>query len=121
MPHWRVSWAAHGSAITAITETLLGSTSGAAPCSSRSRRWHDWPDSPVPKRVWELLQLVLEASRPGAVILEVQGRAHHSSTRVLSRETDLEMVLADLETATRIWDRCYGHGSRQRTRKGCGS
>jgi uncharacterized protein len=77
--------------------------------------YHDWHDSKVPEPVWELLERVLRASAPGAVVLEFQGRAHHPGTRVLSREEDIAMIQADLERARALWDRVYGPGSRATT------
>jgi uncharacterized protein len=81
--------------------------------------YHDWHDSRVPEPVWELLERVLRAGSPGAVVLEFQGRAHHPCTREMSREEDLEMIQADLARAGALWDRVYGPFSR-RTTKGHG-
>jgi hypothetical protein len=82
-----------------------------------SRGWyHDWHQGPVPEPVWEMLEQVLGQARPGAVILEVQGRAHHGDGRVLSPEEDLDGVCADLDRARVIWDHAYGPGSRHTTR-----
>lgn len=78
--------------------------------------YHDWHDSPVPEPVWDLLEQVLQEARPGAVILEVQGRAHHADGRVLSAEEDLHRVRADLARAKETWDRVFGPGSRRETR-----
>jgi hypothetical protein len=77
--------------------------------------YHDWHDSKVPEPVWEMLEGVLAASRPSAVFLEFQGRAHHADTRVLSREDDLAMICSDLERAKKLWDRVYGPRSRRST------
>lgn len=79
--------------------------------------YHDWHDSSVPEPVWEALERVLERARPGAVILEYQGRAHHASTRVLSREEDLQVIQSDLRRAQALWDRIYGPWSRYSTRE----
>ncbi|NOK33334.1 DUF692 family protein [Corallococcus exercitus] len=79
--------------------------------------YHDWHDSKVPEPVWEMLEQVLEKSRPGAVILEFQGRAHHANTRVLSQEEDLQLIQSDLKRAQALWDRVYGPGSRRGTRE----
>jgi uncharacterized protein (UPF0276 family) len=84
-----------------------------------SRGWyHDWHQGPVPEPVWDLLEQVLGHATPGAVILEVQGRAHHADGRVLSPEEDLDGVYADLDRARAIWDHAYGAGSRHTTRAG---
>ncbi|AKF04312.1 DUF692 domain-containing protein [Sandaracinus amylolyticus] len=80
--------------------------------------YHDWHDSAVPEPVWEMLQHVLEHTRVGAVFLEFQGRGHHDATRVLDRERDLDMILADLTRARRTWDAAYGPRSRRTTRAG---
>jgi uncharacterized protein len=66
--------------------------------------YHDWHDSPVPEPVWELLSWLLRRVRPAAVTLEYQGQCHHAATRVLSGESDLEMIIADLARARGIWD-----------------
>lgn len=79
--------------------------------------YHDWHDSSVPEPVWEALERVLEKARPGAVILEFQGRAHHATARVLSREEDLQVIQSDLRRAQALWDRIYGPGSRHSTRE----
>lgn len=70
--------------------------------------YHDWHDSRVPEPVWDMLQHVLSRARVGAVFLEFQGRGHHDATRVLDRESDLEMIVADLERARRAWTHAYG-------------
>ncbi|WP_437604016.1 DUF692 family multinuclear iron-containing protein [Sorangium sp. So ce590] len=70
--------------------------------------YHDWHDERVPEPVWDLLDRVLERARPGAVIIEYQGQAHHPSTRVLGRESDHEMIVRDIERARRAWDKAYG-------------
>lgn len=77
--------------------------------------YHDWHDSSIPEPVWELLEVVLERCRPGAVILEFQGRAHHPDTRVMGAANDTEIILRDIERAQAIWDRIYGvKADRQR-------
>ena len=83
--------------------------------------YHDWHDSQVPEPVWELLERVLRRSRPGAVILEFQGRAHHPHTRVMQQEEDLAMIERDIERAKATWDSVYGPGSRLTTRQADGS
>ncbi len=70
--------------------------------------YHDWHDASVPEQVWDLLDHVLGRSRPGAIILEYQGQAHHPSTRVLGRAGDYQMILSDVERARRAWQRAYG-------------
>lgn len=65
--------------------------------------YHDWHDSSVPEPVWEMLDWVLERARPGAVVLEFQGRAHHAHTRVLGEAGDREMIEADITRAKRAW------------------
>jgi uncharacterized protein (UPF0276 family) len=74
--------------------------------------YHDWHDSSIPEPVWELLEIVLERCRPGAVILEFQGRAHHPDTRVMNAANDTEIIQRDIERAQGIWDRMYGYQSR---------
>lgn len=74
--------------------------------------YHDWHDAKVPEPVWDLLENVLERCRPGAAILEFQGRAHHPNTRVMCIEEDLAMIEAQITRAKTIWDRVYGPGSR---------
>ncbi|MCM1951395.1 DUF692 domain-containing protein [Streptomyces sp. G2] len=77
--------------------------------------YHDWHDSKVPEPVWEILEELLTKSHPAAVVLEVQGRAHSSRTRELEPGEDAQLILGDLERATRIWDRVYGPHSRRTT------
>lgn len=79
--------------------------------------YHDWHDSKVPEPVWEMLERVLEVARPGAVILEFQGRGHHANTRVLSREEDLQLIQSDLKRAQALWDRRFGPLSRRTARE----
>lgn len=82
-----------------------------------SRGWyHDWHQGRVPEPVWDMLEFVLQEARPGAVILEVQGRAHHADGRVLTPEEDLDGVYADLDRARAIWDHAFGPASRHTTR-----
>lgn len=64
--------------------------------------YHDWHDSPVPEPVWEMLEWLLQRARPGAVILEYQGRCHHESTRMLDSD-DEPMIVRDLNRAKEIW------------------
>lgn len=70
--------------------------------------YHDWHDSSVPEPVWELLETVLGHCKPGAVILEFQGRAHHPDTRIMEASSDTEIILRDVERAQRLWDSVYG-------------
>jgi uncharacterized protein (UPF0276 family) len=72
--------------------------------SWRDGLYHDWHDSPVPERVWEMLEWVLSRVRPAAVTLEYQGRCHHADTRVLGGQDDLDMITGDLDRARRTWD-----------------
>jgi uncharacterized protein (UPF0276 family) len=74
--------------------------------------YHDWHDGAVPEPVWEMVEQVLAAARVGAVILEFQGRAHDSETRVLTPQRDTEVIFADVERAIGLWERAYGRGSR---------
>ncbi|WP_018684881.1 DUF692 domain-containing protein [Actinokineospora enzanensis] len=64
--------------------------------------YHDWHDNPVPEPVWELLDWLLARARPGAVILEYQGRCHHESTRLLDTD-DESMIVRDLARAKAAW------------------
>ncbi|MFD7657761.1 DUF692 family multinuclear iron-containing protein [Actinosynnema sp. NPDC059797] len=66
--------------------------------------YHDWHDSPVPDEVWEMLDWLLARARPGAVVLEYQGRCHHEGTRLLD-EDDEPMIVRDLARARAAWDR----------------
>jgi uncharacterized protein (UPF0276 family) len=75
--------------------------------------YHDWHDDRVPEAVWDMLKHVLARSRPGAVILEFQGRAHHPDTRVLGGEADLEIIKSDLARATALWNNAYQPGTRE--------
>jgi uncharacterized protein (UPF0276 family) len=77
--------------------------------------YHDWHDSRVPEPVWELLEQVLCATRVKAVIVEYQGRAHHEDAPELTHSA-IDMVRADVERATALWDRIYGPGQRHLTR-----
>lgn len=78
--------------------------------------YHDWHDSAVPEPVWDLLEAALREARPGAIVLEAQGRAHHAAGRVLSAEDDLGTVEADLMRAMTLWDRVFGPDSRRGAR-----
>ncbi|WP_441251310.1 DUF692 domain-containing protein [Kitasatospora sp. McL0602] len=77
--------------------------------------YHDWHDARVPEPVWEALEDLMSKSRPGAVIVEVQGRAHSARTRELDPAEDAPLILGDLERAAQIWDRVYGPHSRRTT------
>jgi hypothetical protein len=79
--------------------------------------YHDWHDARVPEPVWDMLEQILRATQVKAVILEFQGRAHHEDTRVLNREQDQDIIVADLERAKALWDCVYGPGSRRSTRE----
>jgi uncharacterized protein (UPF0276 family) len=78
--------------------------------------YHDWHDSQVPEPVWQTLEELLCRSRPGAVVLEMQGRGHSARTRELDPAADVEVIMRDLERARLIWDHVYGPGSRHTTR-----
>lgn len=78
--------------------------------------YHDWHDAKVPEPVWETLAELLSRSRPGAVVLEMQGRGHSSRTRELDPAADVDVILGDLERARQIWDHAYGSDSRRTTR-----
>jgi uncharacterized protein len=78
--------------------------------------YHDWHDSRVPEPVWDTLEQLLSACRPGAVVLEMQGQAHSARTRELDPSADIDVILADLARAAQIWDRVYGPHSRRTTR-----
>jgi uncharacterized protein (UPF0276 family) len=77
--------------------------------------YHDWHDSRVPEPVWEMLARVLSATRVKAVIVEYQGRAHHEEAPELTHAA-IDMVRADMERATALWDGIYGPGTRHLTR-----
>lgn len=77
--------------------------------------YHDWHDAQVPEPVWDALEELLSASRPGAVVLEMQGRAHSAHTRELNPAEDADVILGDLERAKQIWDHAYGPHSRRTT------
>lgn len=66
--------------------------------------YHDWHDSPVPEGVWEMLDWLLARTRPGAVILEYQGRCHHQETRLLDGD-DEPMIVRDVARAKDAWAR----------------
>jgi uncharacterized protein len=78
--------------------------------------YHDWHDARVPEPVWQTLAELLSRSRPGAVVLEMQGRGHSARTRELDPAADVDVILRDLEQARQIWDQAYGPRSRKTTR-----
>ena len=79
-------------------------------------QYHDLHDTQVPQSVWDLLEDVLSRSHPGAVILEYETKALLQGDETLDREASIDLILADLEHARKIWDRAYGAGSRATTR-----
>lgn len=78
--------------------------------------YHDLHDTVVPDPVWDLLDNVLSRSRPAAVILEYESHALFEGDDELDRERTIDLILSDLESARRAWDRAYGTGSRITTR-----
>lgn len=79
--------------------------------------YHDLHDSPVPDRVWELLDYVLAHSTPGAVMLEYEAKSLYDGDVPLDTARSIDVILADLERARGAWDRAYGMYSRTTTRK----
>jgi uncharacterized protein (UPF0276 family) len=65
--------------------------------------YHDFHNAPVPEPVWQMLEAVLpQVPQLRAVVLEVQGPAHHP----LSRPTDptwVQMACDDLRRASAVW------------------
>lgn len=66
--------------------------------------YHDWHDSKIPSRVWELYEELLSRTTPSGITLEYQGQAHHPQTRVMS-EGDTYMIVEDLNKAKKIWNK----------------
>ncbi len=68
--------------------------------------YHDFHNAPVPEAVWDMLAHVLpRAPRLEAVVLEVQGPAHHPQSTAVD-ETWLPMIRSDLARAASIWATC---------------
>ncbi len=78
--------------------------------------YHDYHDSLVPERVWELLDEVLARATPRAVVLEYESDALRRGEDLLDTEGSVAGVRSDLERARNAWDRAYGAGSRLTTR-----
>lgn len=70
--------------------------------------YHDWHDSRIPERVWELYEELLQRASPSAIIMEYQGQAHHPDTRVLGSPDDAAMIHEDLARAKALWQRYRG-------------
>lgn len=66
--------------------------------------YHDWHDAAVPEPVWELYETLLQRTTPSAIILEYQGQAHHTLTRVMD-QGDESMIVKDVKHAQEIWRR----------------
>ncbi|MBB4100425.1 DUF692 domain-containing protein [Sphingomonas kyeonggiensis] len=78
-------------------------------------QYHDLHDTQVPDPVWDLLDVVLARSTPGAVILEYEAQALVCGAETLDTQRTTEVILADLHRARAAWDCAYGAHSRRTT------
>jgi hypothetical protein len=70
--------------------------------------YHDFHNAPVPEPVWEMLAWVLpRAPNLRAIVLEMQGPAHHPLSRPVD-PTWPEMARVDLQRAREMWTAVKG-------------
>ena len=86
--------------------------------------YHDSHDEGTPDAVWQMLEDVLRATKVRAVIVEYEavierlvGEGRIQTTKHKHEpQKAREMIMADLERASSIWDAVYGPGTRYTTR-----